>query len=120
MSFDPDFLTQMRSLATYKQWVGNDLYGDTPTFASVGQAITFPCHITYKRKILRTNTEEDAVSTAQIQLPPGGYIYNGVPIPTLAIEDHVILPDGVDRKCLDITTYFDESGVPQHQSASLT
>src|ERR1700722_10823776 len=107
----------MVSVATYEPFSNDDFYGD-PTFGSTS---TFPCHVTYKRKMLRTNTEEDAVSTAQIQLPPAGYVWSppsgNVIVPLLVIDNHITLPDGVDRRVLDITTYTDETG-DHHQSAS--
>ena len=116
MSFDAEFLSMMSTMATYEPFATDDFYG-SPTF---GTTTTFPCHATFKRKIMRTNTEEDAVSTAQIQLPPAGYVVGGVgTVPALAVDDHVVLPDGKDRRVLDITTFTDETG-PQHQSASLT
>jgi hypothetical protein len=115
MAFDPSFLALMASVATYKPFASDDGYGDF----NFGPSSTFPCHVTYKRRIIRTDTEEDAVSTAQIQLPPAGYVWGLVTIPTLSVDDHIVLPDKVERKVLDVTTYTDDQG-PHHQSAALT
>lgn len=114
MSFDPTILDLMQVQAIYYPFVANNLYGE-PSF---GTPVPFNCHITYKRKILRSDTEQDVTSTAQLQMPPGGYVVNGTTTPTITVDDRVSLPlDGIQRKVLDVTTFTDnDPSEINHQS----
>jgi hypothetical protein len=116
MPFDPSFLMLMSQTASQMSEEADDGFGNR-TYSS---SISFPCHITYKRKVIRGDTEENAVSTAQIQLPPAGYIANAVTVPQLAVDDIITLPDGIFRRVLDITTYTDNTVGTHHQSCALT
>jgi hypothetical protein len=119
--FDSDALELMRSIVQYLAYADRDLYGQ-PSFADPTK---FPAHITYKTTIVRTSATEESVSTAQLQMPPGGFVwYYGediITIPVISIDDQVILPDGTQRKVLAVTTYTDETSTPaNHQSIALT
>lgn len=116
MAFDPEFLDLMSTVASYEQFSTNDAYAE-PSFLAV---VDLTCHVTYKRKIIRSDSEEDRVSTAQVQCPPPGWVIGTLATPTITIYDRIILPvDGVERKIIDVTFYTDEDGVVHHQSASL-
>jgi hypothetical protein len=119
MAFESEFLTMMETVAIYYPFATNSGYGD-PSF---GTPVNFRCHVTYKRKILRGDTDQDVTSTAQIQMPPGGYVVNGVATPTVSIDDRITLPfDGIQRKVLDVISYTDGgtgfNGV-HHQTLSI-
>jgi hypothetical protein len=117
MPFDPTILALMTSEVTYEPFQMNDGYGDE----AFGPTSQFPAHITYARKILRTDRDEEAVSTAQLQMPPPGFIWRRWTVPKVAIDDHMVLPDGIDRRVLSITVYTDGSSDPvNHQSVALT
>jgi hypothetical protein len=130
MSFETDFLEMMTTIATYEPFDETNFYGEPlpgPTF-------NVPCHVTYKRKIIRGNSDEESVSTAQIQLPPPGFAWtptstdpddplSPITIPTIAINDLIVLPqDGIRRRVLETSIFTDDSAltVVHHQSASLT
>lgn len=117
MSFDPAILDLMQVQATYYPFASNSGYGD-PSFSST---VAFNCHVTYKRKILRSDTEQDVTSTAQVQMPPGGYVVNGLATPTVTVNDRVSLPlDGVQRKVLDVSTFTDnDASEVNHQTLYL-
>lgn len=120
MSFDPQFLSMMQTVAQWLDQVALDGYM-TPTF---GDPVDFSCHVTYKRVIIRSDTGNDRTSTAQLQCPPPGWIVNGVATPTITVDDHIVLPfDGIQRRVLNVVTYTDEStasGDPfHHQSISV-
>jgi hypothetical protein len=115
MAFDPSFLLLMETTAQYLTFLDDDAYGQS----TYGPGIAFLCHVTYDRKIIRSNTEDDRESTAQLQMPPPGYVVGGVPTPQVTIYDQIILPyDSIQRKVLDVKTYTDETGV-HHQSIAL-
>lgn len=115
MTFDPAFLSMMSTTATYFPFDANNGYGE-PSF---GATVAFVCHVTYKKVIIRSDTEEDRTSSAQLQAPPPGWVVNGITTPTVTIYDRVTLPfDGIQRKVLDVKTFTDETGV-HHQSLSL-
>jgi len=132
MPFDSGFLDLMASIVTYEPWLAYDVYGTS----SFGPVYSFPAHVTYSRKITRDDSGEEAVSTAQIQIPPAGYVWlNGdypITIPVVAVYDRFVLPlDNVERKVLNATRYTDEEtsavgysfGLPfaeHHQSIDLT
>jgi len=135
MPFDPDLLDLMSSIVQYKQFSSRDVYANAAFVGDPGPYPTFPAHITYKRKITRDDSGDEAVSTAQIQIPPVGYIWlNGdfpYVIPYVTTADRFLLPlDGVERKVLTATRYTDEdtyiagggsSTLPEHhQSIELT
>lgn len=115
MSFDPAFLGMMSTTATYLPYASVNGYGE-PSF---GTTVLFVCHVTYKKVIIRSNTEEDRTSSAQIQVPPPEWVVNGVATPTITIYDRVTLPfDDLERKVLDVKTFSDDEGI-HHQSISL-
>lgn len=117
MSFDPAILDLMSVTGTYYPFLSNDGYGD-PSFST---PVSFQCHVTYKRKIIRTDTEQDVTSTAQIQMPPGGYVINNIATPTVTVDDRISLPfDDIQRKVLDISTFTDnDPSELNHQSLYL-
>lgn len=116
MSFEGEFLSMMTSTAQVKAETGRNGYG-VPTF---GSPVSVPCHVSITTKIVRGNTEETTNSTAQIELPPPGYVVGTTTVPTVHQEDHVTLSDGIERRVLDVIVRYDESGTPHHQTAALT
>ena len=116
MSFDATFLRMMGSVATIAHQSSDDGWGNR----AWGTAVSVPCHISYRRRILRTDTDEEAVSTAEIQMPPAGYVWSGHSIPRVTVADDVVLPDSATpRRVLEVKTFTDQSG-EHHQTLSLT
>lgn len=133
MAFDPDFLDMMTSTVQYQPFTTGtrDVYG-TLTFT---QSIDMPAHITYDRKITRDKEGEESISTAQLQIPPPGYVWQEdgdfpITILTVQVDDHFKLPldtlilptPGVlitSRRVLAVTIYTDDLGT-HHQSIDLT
>ena len=119
MAFDPQFLSLMTTTAQWYDGLGSEDFYATP---ALDDPQPLQCHVTYKRRLIRTDTEQDKVSNAQLQCPPPGYVVNGSPTPTITVDDYITLPfDGVQRKILDVTIFTDDSsgGTPHHQSISL-
>jgi hypothetical protein len=116
MTFEVEFLALMTASLTYFAYTSNDAFGE-PIY---GTAVTCPCHFTYRNKAMRNDREENVISTAQAQCPPPGFIYNSIAVPTFTVDDEVQLPDGLDRRVLNVVASTDESGTIHHQSLDLT
>jgi hypothetical protein len=116
MTFEPDFLDLMKATLTYYPFAAPDNYGRS----TYGSSVSCPCHITFKTKAMRTSEEENVISTAQVQTPPPGFVFDAVAVPTFTVDDAVTLPDGKERLVLNVTASTDESGVIHHQSLDLT
>jgi hypothetical protein len=119
MAFESQFLEMMQSVITYLPFTGNSRFGDQ----DFGTGVITVAHITYKRKKILSDSGEDRVSTAQLQMPPPGYCVGGIPTPTVSIYDQIILPfDGIQRKVIMVDTYTDDGtadNAAHHQSISL-
>lgn len=77
----------------------------------LGAAVGVPGHVTYRTKAIRTDGEDRVLSTAQVQLPPAGYVVNGVTVPLIGEGSEVTLPDDLlTRHVLLAVGYTDDTG----------
>lgn len=120
--FDTGYLDLMTSLVTYYPYKGRDVYGE-PSFSTPS---LMPAYVTYTERIVRSRSDEESVSTAQILIPCPGYIwqpkvdpynvpgparYNPAPvaIALVTVDDRIQLPfDDYQRKVVDVTLFTDE------------
>lgn len=116
MAFDSDLLSMMAGLFTHKATTGHTGYGGEVVGTTTAN---IPCHVTYQTRIVRGNAEESQVSTAQIECPPGGYLVANVIVPTVGVDDHITLADGIERRVLSLQSFTDDTGA-WHQSITLT
>lgn len=120
MSFDDSFLDMMTTALVHLPYRSHDGYG-TPSF---GPPTVTRCHVTYSTREVRGTTDENTTSTAQVQLPPPGYIISGYDegnglVPIIGVDDHIVLPDNVERRVLVVLTRSDQDEI-HHTSLMLT
>jgi hypothetical protein len=117
MTFDPNFLDLMNTVAQYLPADGTmDRYGAVQTDHP---GLLVPCRVRFKTTIQRGNTEDSQASNCTVWMPPGEYVWNSargtVIMPTAAAQDKMVLPDGIERFILWIDIPYDENGSAAHQ-----
>ncbi len=116
MAFDPDFLRLFTNVVTHFSDPTRNFYGEVIDGTRVNN---IPAHISYSAKILRSDEGEVVTSSAQIEIPPPGYVVGGVTVPSVADDDRFILPDGAERTILSVEQPTDEDGTIFAQSIAL-
>lgn len=115
MSFEGDFLHMMIPGVSHRGIASRDAYG-APVAGNVTNIVG---HVTYRKKVVRTDVESNVMSTATVIIPPPGFIVNGISTPQVSDGDELQLGgDGVYRHVIEAITYTDEQG-PHHQTLML-
>lgn len=114
--FEIDFLSMMIPGIQVLPFTG--LSGDGAR--TVGTALSIVGHIRYTRRAVRKNADETVLATAVVEIPPPGYVVNGVITPLVVTDSEVILlDDSVPRHVLEVRLHDDEDG-HHHQTLFLT
>ncbi len=116
MSFENDFLPMLAETVTVEPYAAFDGYGNE-TF---GTTVVIPARIVFKSSMRRGDREEARVVSATVAMPPPGFVTStSAVVPLIGVRDHIILPDGTDRRVLKLNTPYDESGAVHHQEVEL-